>query len=277
MISTVFLKSTVRPWLSVRRPSSRICSSVLNTSGWAFSISSNSTTENGLRRTCFGELAAFFVADVARRRTDQAADRVLLHVLGHVETDQRRLVAEEELGERAGQFGLTDARRAEEDERAADGRLGSLRPARVRRIAWETAAMRVVLTDDPAVELFLHAQELGGLFFGELVDGDARPVRKHFGDDFLVDDVEEVVLGLDLGSDGHTGGLRRPRPARAGPSPWPLAPWRLRIAGFDRRLPCPTRPGPASPRWARPGLAFMRRIRRREPASSMRSIALSGR
>ena len=51
MMITVFLKSTVRPWESVRRPSSRICSSALNTSGCAFSISSKSTTENGLRRT----------------------------------------------------------------------------------------------------------------------------------------------------------------------------------------------------------------------------------
>ena len=42
---TVFLKSTVRPWLSVTRPSSRTCSSTLNVSGWAFSTSSNSRTE----------------------------------------------------------------------------------------------------------------------------------------------------------------------------------------------------------------------------------------
>ena len=45
MMTTVFLKSTVRPWPSVRRPSSSICSRTLNTSGCAFSISSNSTTE----------------------------------------------------------------------------------------------------------------------------------------------------------------------------------------------------------------------------------------
>ncbi len=45
MISTVFLKSTVRPWPSVSRPSSITCSSVLNTSVCAFSISSSSTTE----------------------------------------------------------------------------------------------------------------------------------------------------------------------------------------------------------------------------------------
>ena len=51
MMITVFLKSTTRPWESVRRPSSRICSSELKMSGCAFSTSSKSTTENGLRRT----------------------------------------------------------------------------------------------------------------------------------------------------------------------------------------------------------------------------------
>ncbi len=51
MISTVFLKSTVRPWPSVRRPSSITWSRMLNTSGCAFSISSSSTTLYGRRRT----------------------------------------------------------------------------------------------------------------------------------------------------------------------------------------------------------------------------------
>ena len=52
MMMTVFVKSTVRPLPSVRRPSSMICSRMLNTSGCAFSISSNSTTAYGRRRTC---------------------------------------------------------------------------------------------------------------------------------------------------------------------------------------------------------------------------------
>ena len=51
MMSTVFLKSTVRPLASVSRPSSITCSSTLNTSGCAFSISSNRITAYGLRRT----------------------------------------------------------------------------------------------------------------------------------------------------------------------------------------------------------------------------------
>jgi hypothetical protein len=45
MTMIVLRKSTVRPWPSVRRPSSSTCSSTLNTSGWAFSISSSRTTE----------------------------------------------------------------------------------------------------------------------------------------------------------------------------------------------------------------------------------------
>jgi hypothetical protein len=36
-----------------------------------------------------GELAALFVADVAGRRADESRHVVLLHVLGHVEVDQR--------------------------------------------------------------------------------------------------------------------------------------------------------------------------------------------
>ena len=44
MMRIVLRKSTVRPAPSVRRPSSKSCNSVLKTSGWAFSISSKSTT-----------------------------------------------------------------------------------------------------------------------------------------------------------------------------------------------------------------------------------------
>ena len=49
------------------------------------------------------------------------------------------------------------------------------------------------------MQLLLHAQELGRLLLSQLVDGDARPVGQHLGDDFLVDDVEQVdALGAPL-------------------------------------------------------------------------------
>jgi hypothetical protein len=50
MMIMVFLKFTKRPLLSVKRPSSNTCSKMLNTSGWAFSISSSNITLYGLRR-----------------------------------------------------------------------------------------------------------------------------------------------------------------------------------------------------------------------------------
>ena len=77
----------------------------------------------GTAADLLGELAAFFVADVARRRADQARDRMLLHVFGHVDAQQGALVVEEKFGEGAGEFGFADAGWAEENERA-DGALG---------------------------------------------------------------------------------------------------------------------------------------------------------
>jgi hypothetical protein len=70
----------------------------------------------GLAPDRLGELTALVVADVAGGRADQAGDGVLLHVLGHVDADHRVLVAEQELGEGAGELGLADPGGAEEDE-----------------------------------------------------------------------------------------------------------------------------------------------------------------
>ncbi len=71
-------------------------------------------TTNGLR-----ELAALFVADVARRGTDEARHRVLLGVLAHVDADHGGLVVEQEIRKGLREFGLADTRWAEEQERAS--------------------------------------------------------------------------------------------------------------------------------------------------------------
>jgi hypothetical protein len=146
-----------------------------------------------------GELAALLVAHVTGRRPDQTAHRVLLHVLAHVELDERPLVPEEELRERLGELGLPDAGGPEEDERPARP-LGVLeacpRPA-------DRSGQRldgVVLPDHAVVQLLLHPEQLGRLLLGELVDGDPRPVGKDLRDHLLVDDVEALaLLGAPLG------------------------------------------------------------------------------
>ena len=118
MITTVFLKSTVRPLPSVSRPSSSSWSRTFSTSGMRLL---DLVEEHHRVRTPphrLGELARLLVADVSGRRANHARHRVLLLVLGHVDADHRLLVVEQKLGERPRQLGLADAGRAEEQEAA---------------------------------------------------------------------------------------------------------------------------------------------------------------
>ena len=83
------------------------------------------------------------------------------------------LVVEQELGERAGQLGLADAGRAEEQERAD-------RPARILEPGARAADRvghgldRLVLADDPLVEALLHLDQLRDLALHQPADRDAR-------------------------------------------------------------------------------------------------------
>ncbi len=112
---------------------------------------------------------------------------------------ERVLVVEEELGQRLGELGLPDPGRPEEDERSART-LGILQAGTRAADGPGQRLERLLLTDDPLVQLLLHAEELGRLLLGEAVDGNAGPGGQHLGDDLLVDDVEEVdALGPKLG------------------------------------------------------------------------------
>src|SRR5262249_32490584 len=75
---------------------------------------------NGVRTAAhlLGELAAFFVANVSRGRSDQAGDRVLLHVFGHVDANHGVLIVKQKFSQSAGEFSFADTSRAEEDEAA---------------------------------------------------------------------------------------------------------------------------------------------------------------
>ena len=65
-----------------------------------------------------GELSAFFVSDVTRRRSDQTRDRVLLHIFAHIDANHCVLVVEEEFSQRAGEFGFSNSGWSEENKRA---------------------------------------------------------------------------------------------------------------------------------------------------------------
>jgi len=128
-----------------------------------------------------GQLAALLVPDVAGRRADQALDGELLQVLGHVDPDHRLLIVEQEIGQRAGQLGLADTGRAQEEKRAD-------RAARVLQAGTRPADRvgdgfdRLVLADDPLVQPVLHLDELRHLALEKLRHRNPRPGADDLGD-----------------------------------------------------------------------------------------------
>ena len=77
----------------------------------------------------FGQITAFFIADIARRRADQTSHRMLLHELGHVDPHHGVFGIEQKLGQRLAQLGFTDTGRTKEHERATRAvRVGQTGP-----------------------------------------------------------------------------------------------------------------------------------------------------
>ena len=67
------------------------------------------------------------------------------------------------------------------------GRLGSLSPARERRIALATRSSACVLADDALPQAIFHGDQLLHFAFQHLRDGDSGPLGDDAGDVFLVD------------------------------------------------------------------------------------------
>src|SRR5690554_6975016 len=66
----------------------------------------------------FRELPAFVITDIARRCTYQTCDGMAFTVLRHVDAQERPLIAVDGFSQSLGEFGLTHAGRAEEEERS---------------------------------------------------------------------------------------------------------------------------------------------------------------
>ncbi len=66
----------------------------------------------------FGELSAFVIAYIARRRTYQPANGMTLLVFTHVYAGHGIFVIEQEFAQSLGQFGFSDSGGTQEDERA---------------------------------------------------------------------------------------------------------------------------------------------------------------
>ena len=186
-MTTVFLKSTVRPCESVRRPSSSTCSSAEHlqqcVEDVVMGLFDLVEQDDGIRLPPdgLGQLPPLLVADVTGRRPDQTGYRVLLHVLRHVDADYAFLAVEQRFGQGPGQLGLADAGRSEKNERA-DRSPGVLDAGPGTDDGIGDEPHRLVLSHDAPVQDFVEAQQLLALSLHQPGDGNPRPPRHDLGD-----------------------------------------------------------------------------------------------
>src|SRR5215216_2868998 len=128
-----------------------------------------------------GELSRLLVADVAGRRADESADGVGLLELGHVYPDHGVLLAEEVLGERTSQLGLSDPGRTEEDK-APDGALRVLDTCPSTPDGLGHRPDCGLLPDDALVQHALQVQETLGLLLDDVGRRHAGPLLQDAGD-----------------------------------------------------------------------------------------------
>ena len=146
----------------------------------------------------FGELTAFIVADVSRRRPDKAGDRVLFHIFAHVDADDVPFIVKKRFGEGFSQFRLADACRAEEDERADRAvRIFYARAGADDRIADDL--YRFILTDDPFMKRIVQVEKLFPFTGHHLCHGNARPTADDLGNVFFAHFLLEKVAVASLG------------------------------------------------------------------------------
>ncbi len=140
----------------------------------------------GARSDRLGQLPALLVPDVPRRGPDQAGDGVALHVLAHVDADERPLGVEEERGERLCELGLAHAGRPDEQERphrtVRVGQPGARAPN-----GFRDGRYRLVLAHHPLAELVLHPKEPLPFPLEHPAHGNAAPPGDDLRDVLLAD------------------------------------------------------------------------------------------
>ena len=131
----------------------------------------------------FGQLSAFIIAYVARRRSNQTGDGMLFLILAHVDTRHQGFIIKQVFRQSFRQLGLTYTRRTEEDERTDRAfRVLQSRTAPAHGIRYGFDGF--VLSDHPLVQFVFQVKQLVALALQHLAYGYARPARYHVGDVF---------------------------------------------------------------------------------------------
>ena len=146
----------------------------------------------------FGQVTAFFIADIAWGSPHQPGHGMLLHELGHVDTHHGFFGIEQEVGQCFTQLGLANPRGTQEQETAV-GTIGVRQPGTGTTHRVGNGFHGFVLPHHPAMQGLFHAQQLVALALQHLGHRNPGPLGNDLGN-FLVGDLvtQQLVLGLGL-------------------------------------------------------------------------------
>ena len=136
----------------------------------------------------FGQRAAFVIADIAGRCADQAGDRVLFHIFGHVDAHHGAVVVKHELRQGFGQLGFANAGGSKEHERTHRA-VGVLQARAGAAHGGRDGMHRLLLANDALADFRFHFQQLVALALQHPVHRHAGPAR---------DDLRDMVGGDGL-------------------------------------------------------------------------------
>ena len=121
---------------------------------------------------------------------------MLLHILGHIETEHGVFIAEHSLSQRLAQLGLAYARRTEKDERTYRT-LGILDADPAAADSSRHSRYSLVLAHNALMQYLLHIEQSIALFARQLDYGDLGP-RRHYSCDILAADFIVAFFGALL-------------------------------------------------------------------------------
>src|ERR1041384_726424 len=150
----------------------------------------------------FGQLAAFLVTNVTRRRADQSRNRMLLLIFGHIDADHRVLIVEQKHRRRARYFVFSYAGRSQEYERADRAiRVLETRPRANNRIGYR--AYCFVLTNHAFVQVFFEREQFLKLTLEQLGNRDAGPAADNLRNvlfiNFFLEESCSIRLPVEFG------------------------------------------------------------------------------
>ena len=133
---------------------------------------------------CLGQLAAFLVTNISRRRSDQTRYGMFLHIFTHINTYDILFIVKQILGKALRKLRLSDAGRTKEEKwadwlcRILDSGLGT-------KDCFCHFRYTFVLADHPFVKCICQMKCFITLRFCQFGNRDSCPARYNFGNFFL--------------------------------------------------------------------------------------------